>query len=231
MKRLVRLSFVAVVLCLLSSLVACRLGSDFDGSTPAGTPAPVNQGFTLQEMQQLVQVARSQQAALPLPVQVPAATFYRFDFRNERGGNRLSTIVNYAEATASPAYGLETTARALLFDAKRTALGYDFDYFAFAPTIATAAIDRVVAAMSSQFADVEFLLRSPVHIGSVPAVIAVVEAEAAALANPASGTFMPSALASGPIDIDLVPRFSALDSTTLMKLIGTSSVTIFWKVA
>ncbi|HNW33352.1 MAG TPA: hypothetical protein PKM25_00330, partial [Candidatus Ozemobacteraceae bacterium] len=213
------LFLILMAACALGMTTACGW-RDFDNDDPvaAGQPSTIG-GFTPEEIQGIIETARSERANVTLPVTFPAASFYRFDLKNEKGASRLSTILSYADVLSTPTYGLESTARVLLYEAQRDALSYDFDYFTFERALPVNAVTGVVNAMARQFGDVEFLLRSNVPIGAVPEVASAVRAVLPTLPRPTPASLTVQMLGTGPVEIDLKPRFSVLDNATLMTLI------------
>ncbi len=218
--------------CCLLGLVACSLnpfgssGGDNQVIVLGGETTPIT-GFTQEEVQTIIGMVSSGPGLLVLPIQVPATDSYRFEFKNELGGNRLAVVLSYDQAKASPTYGIETTARVLLLDAKARGISYHFDRPGYAAGIASASVDPVVQAMIPYYSDVEFLLRSNLNIGSVPAVVSVVDEVAAGLPVPvpASATVL---TATGAVDLNLRPLFSVLSSSALMNLIFNQELRGFY---
>lgn len=209
-----------VLLCCLLSLVACRfdpfgLYGDSDETTVAATIA----GFTPAQVQQIVEEIKNGKAVLPVSLAVPAYSFYRFDYANAAGGHRGSTILSYDQAVGSAPYGIETTARVLIFEAMKARAGYSFDFFAFSDSLAKDRIGPVINAIAAQFSDTEFLLNSNQNIGSTTIVTQAINDLVGSLPLPAPADFVPVAIASPAVDLDLKPDFSDLPVTTLTTLL------------
>ncbi len=208
-----------VLLCCLLSLVACRfdpLGL-YDDSDDTGVAAVIA-GFTPAQIQQIVDDIKNDKAVLPVSLSVPAYSFYRFDYSNVAGGHRGSTILSYDQAVGSAPYGIETTARVLIFEAMKARAGYSFDFFAFSDGLAKDRIGSVINAIAAQFSDTEFLLNSSQNIGSTTLVMQAVNDLVGSLPLPAPADFAPVAIASPAVDLDLKPDFSDLPVTTLTTL-------------
>ena len=208
-----------VLLCCLLSLVACRfdpfgLYGDSDETTAATTIA----GFTPAQVQQIVDDIKNGRADLPVSLAVPAYSFYRFDYANAAGGHRGSTILSYDQAVGSAPYGIETTARVLIFEAMKARTGYSFDFFAFSDSLAKDRIGSVINAIAAKFSDTEFLLNSSQNIGSTTVVMQAVNDLVGSLPLPAPADFVPVAIASPAVDLNLKPDFSDLPVTTLTNL-------------
>lgn len=208
-----------VLLCCLISLVACRfdplgLYDDSDEPTAAATIA----GFTPAQVQQIVDAIKNDKAVLPVSLAAPAYSFYRFDYSNAAGGHRGSTILSYDQAIASPPYGIETTARVLVFEAMQARAGYSFDFFAFSDGLAKDRIGPVINAIAAQFSDTEFLLNSNQNIGSTTLVAQAVNDLVGSLPLPAQADFVPVAIEAPAVNLDLKPDFSDLPVTTLTTL-------------
>ncbi len=215
-----RMMFLAAMFGLLG-LVACSLNPfrNSGDDQPVYVNAPFISGFSPEEIQRIVGMVSSGPGNLNLPIQVPATDTYRFEFKNELGATRLAVVFSYAQALEFPTYGLESTARVLLLDAKARTVNFAFDRAGYAKGIATASVVPVVQAMVPYFSDIEFLLRSNVNIGSVPAVISVVGEVAAGLPAPVPMTAATDFPATASIKLDLRPDFSALGPSTLLKLV------------
>ena len=226
-----RTNFVILFVFSVSLLITgCNI-LDRSGSDVSSEPAPATLlGFSAQEAQQILSIAQSEKANLSLPVSVPAMSFYRFDIKNEKGGKRLSTIISYADAIATPTYGPESTAKVLLYEAKKTQAGYDFDYFEFEKNIATATIEKIVQAMVPYLNNAEFLLNSSQHLEQVSAISVLVNEEAKKIIAPAQKAFTATAVngATGSFKLDLKPRFSSLGSTALYNMIFNGEMRDFY---
>lgn len=208
-----------VLLCCLLSLVACRfdplgLYDDSDDTSVAAVIA----GFTPAQVQQIVEDIKNDKAVLPVSLAVPAYSFYRFDYSNVAGGHRGSTILSYDQAVGSAPYGIETTARVLIFEAMKARAGYSFDFFAFSDSLAKDRIGSVINAIAAKFSDTEFLLNSSQNIGSTTVVMQAVNDLVGSLPLPAPADFVPVAIASPAVDLNLKPDFSDLPVTTLTNL-------------
>lgn len=207
------------LLCCLLSLVACRFDPFvFDDNSDETTAPATIAGFTPEQIQQIVDDIKNDRAVLPVSLSVPAYSFYRFDYSNVAGGHRGSTILSYDQAIASPAYGIETTARVLIFEAMKVRAGYSFDFFAFSDGLSKDRIGAVITAIAAQYSDTEFLLNSNQNIGSTTLVAQAVNELISGLPLPAQADFVPAVIASPAVDLNLRPDFSDLPVTTLTTL-------------
>lgn len=220
-----RFSFVLMLfgfLCL--SVWGCNLlGSSYDDEYPSSGL----QNFTPAEQQQIVSNLLSEKANLAIPMVVPRMSFYRFDLTNESGANRVATIISYAQAgdaTASPTYGPESTAKVYLYEAKKKQVGYDFDYFTFEQTLTDEVVNNVVKAMLPYLTDPEFLLKSQQNLDEVPTVAASILQEIAKLPNPVQADFTASLVGPGSLVLKLWPRFQSLGNEAMLKLVFNSDM-------
>ncbi|MBU1105654.1 MAG: InlB B-repeat-containing protein, partial [Candidatus Riflebacteria bacterium] len=233
MKRFYSILMILVVVCF--SLLGCQFmgnySDDGDEVSPAAPPSLADQtGFTSEELQMIGSFLASDKTSLPLPMEVPAMSFYRFDLKNEKGANRVATIISYADATAtaSPTYGPESTAKVYLYEAKKQQVGHDFDYFTFEKGLTDEVVNNVVKAMLPYLSDPEFLLNSSQNLDEVPAVATVVAQIIAGLPSPAQAEFKATSTGVGSITLDLQPRFQSLGADTLLKLLFNSDLQKFY---
>ncbi len=225
-----RRAILALLICSITlTFAGCQIFGDYGSDTSQTQPDPATLlGFSEQEKQEILAVAKSEDAALVLPSVVPAMTFYRFDIKNELGAHRLSTIVSYDEACKTPSYGPESTAKVLLYETVKKRCACDFDYFAFAKSIPQENITRVVNAMAPYLCSPEFLLRSSQNLEQVPAVIAALEKESGNLMVPPPGNFVAAPVSSASMNLNLKPRFSSLGDSALLQLIFNSDLRNFF---
>jgi photosystem II stability/assembly factor-like uncharacterized protein len=208
----------------------CALSPRSDGDVVyPSAGATTSGGFSPEEIRQILDYAKSGQAGIPLAAQVDASSFYRFDLLNDQGARRLAVILSHRQALASPTFGLDTTARVLLYQAKMVTAGQTFDYFAFADTLSQDSVDRVVAAMLPALTDPTFLLQSPGDIGSVPQVLAAVASEVDSLPDLAASDFTASPLPDNPLTIDLRLHFTGLDEKALASLVFSDELQSFFQ--
>lgn len=221
----------AVLLVACCFIVACSLRpSSGDSDQPSGDTNLYN--FSQDQISLILDSITSDKAKIPLSLQVPAWSFYRFDFSNEAGGHRCSTIITFQQALSSATVSLESTARVLLFDAARAKTGRSYDFFEFAAGLPKAGVDEVVAALEGQCGDPEFILNSSVDIGSATSVAAAVNKVLAGVTLPGEAPFVGVAIASDALEIPFVPSFPSLsDSTMLAYFSRTEIPKLFNRVA
>lgn len=207
----------AILFCLIF-LIACRFdpfGRNWDNGSEDGLPV----GLTPEEIQSIIDDIQAQQAVLPVSLEAPAYSFYRFDYTNAAGGHRMATILSYDQAIATPAYGVETTARVLIYEAMKARTGYPFDFFTFSNGLSQERIEPVITSIAAMFSDADFLLKSSEPIGSATLVVKAVDEVVSGLPLPPAAEFTPVPIAAPAVNLDLRPDFSSLPTTTLASLL------------
>ena len=220
---------LAIMFASLMFMVSCKIW-DFEDDNDSNyvPPAPLTE-FNAQEQKEILDVVKAGTADVDLPVQVSALSFYRFDLKNDYGAKRLSTILSYQEAQATPTVGIKTTVKALLFDAKVKQQGHDIDYFAFENLLTDESISRVTQVLKKKIIDTNFLLTSKVNLCDEPELSSILASEAAKIGNLPLATATATPMGNQPIDLNLKPRFSELDDEILMSLLFDDSLRIFFR--
>lgn len=215
-----KILFDCTLLCCLFLLISCRFSpfNSSDYGSPFSPAADTIAGLTPEQVGQIVEDIKNNRATLPVSLEVPAYSFYRFDYSNAAGAHRGSTILSYDQAVASPPYGIETTARVLAFEAMKARAGHSINFFTFSDNISKVQLGSVINAIATKFADNNFLLSSSENIGSATLVAQAVNELVNNLPIPAQEAFVPVPIASPAINLDLKPDFSDLPETTLTKL-------------
>ncbi|HNW35493.1 MAG TPA: IPT/TIG domain-containing protein, partial [Candidatus Ozemobacteraceae bacterium] len=217
-----RLKVLILLLIPCLYLVACNLNPL---GRPSGNDSTEGVGaFSPQQIQEFVDAVRDGSADIPVAFQAPAYSFYRFDYANTANANRFSTFLTYDQAVSSPSYGIETTARVLLFDAMHAKVGYSFNFFDFAAGIGSDSVAKVASAVTLQFADNDFLLHSSVPIGSATAVANAVSEVLQTLPAPPQADFTAVPIASPAVTFDLKPDFKTLPAATLVNMAASDEM-------
>ncbi len=211
----------SVLMVSLVFLIACRFQPL--GNLSEDLPQAVQTGATVNlspdVINSVIEAVRTGQANLRLPVNVPAYSFYRFDYANAAGGRRISTIVSHAQAIASPPYGVETTARVLVYEAAKAKAGYSIDFFALSDSLPTARIMPIINAMAGLYSDSSYLLESSQDIASAPLIAQTVRELVETLPMQPQADFTAVPIASPSVNLELKPDFSVLPATTITALI------------
>ncbi|EKD87848.1 MAG: VCBS protein, partial [uncultured bacterium] len=219
-------------LFLLTSMifaVSCRIiDLADDDNDPLYTPPQPLTEFSSEEKQEIINYVKSGEADVRLPLLVPAVSFYRFDLANDSGGKRITAILSYEQAIATPTFGLDTTAMALLFDAKVKEQGHDLDFFVFEKALPEVSKTRMVKAVAQKVADLDFFLRSKQNLGEEASIASLASELVSDIGDFPPASFTPVPAGALPLELNLKPKFSELNDETLMSLVFDDGLRLYY---
>lgn len=222
---------ISITFCLLSCmfLLACSwpLFLTSDNSHISDTSNLQTSLFSDSEKNMLTKAVVDNVLNLNLPIQIPAANFYRFDLVNDSSAHRLSVIFKES-ALKTIEYSLQTTAKVLLFDEKQRLVNHKIDYFVFEQMIPKTGLDKVVNVLNIPFQDINFIFNNSMSIASHPSVLPVLTEIANTISDPGIAS-MNTVLTGGDAkEINFLPNFDGFSEKTVIEMMLSEELRSFF---